>query len=93
MNPMTSSTTETALSDNEIVALRARIDQLDADLIRLWSERAALSQQIGRARLASGGTRLALAREQEILGKFREALGPDGSQLAMLLLRAGRGTL
>jgi chorismate mutase len=43
--------------------------------------------------MANGGTRLVLAREQEILNRFREALGADGTQLAMLILRAGRGPL
>ncbi len=44
-------------------------------------------------RVAAGGTRLVLAREQEILARFREALGADGTQLALLILRAGRGKL
>ena len=44
-------------------------------------------------RVASGGTRLVLAREKEILERFRGALGADGTQLALLLLRAGRGPL
>ena len=34
-----------------------------------------------------------LAREREILERFRQALGSDGMQLALLLLRAGRGPL
>jgi chorismate mutase len=44
-------------------------------------------------RVAAGGTRLVLAREQEILARFRSALGQDGTALAMLILRAGRGKL
>ena len=43
--------------------------------------------------MAAGGTRLVLSREREILDKFRGALGEDGTQLALLLLRAGRGRL
>ena len=77
----------------EITGLRARIDEVDAELIRLWQERAELSRQVGVARMAAGGTRLVLAREQQIIDKFRGALGTDGAQLAMLLLRAGRGSL
>ncbi|SDY74871.1 chorismate mutase [Micromonospora pattaloongensis] len=76
-----------------IVDLRKRIDEIDNALIALWQERAALSQQVGRTRLQSGGTRLVLSREREILERFREALGADGTQLALLLLRAGRGPL
>ncbi len=76
-----------------IDALRTRIDDVDAEIIALWRERATLSGQIGAARMAAGGTRLVLAREQQIVEKFRDALGEDGAPLAMLLLRAGRGRL
>ncbi|MEU4566811.1 chorismate mutase [Micromonospora sp. NPDC023956] len=76
-----------------IVAIRERIDEIDQRLIDLWQERAGLSQQVGRTRIASGGTRLVLSREQAILERFRTALGADGVQLALLLLRAGRGPL
>lgn len=77
----------------EIVNLRARIDEIDAALIALWKERAAISQQVGATRVASGGTRLVLSREREILDRFRAELGADGTQLALLILRAGRGAL
>ncbi len=73
--------------------MRERIDEIDNAIIRLWQERAALSQQIGRSRIASGGTRLVLARERAIVERFREALGADGTQVALLLLRSGRGPL
>lgn len=76
-----------------IVGMRQRIDEIDGALIALWQERAALSQQVGATRVASGGTRLVLSREREILDRFRNALGADGTQLALLILRAGRGPL
>jgi chorismate mutase len=84
---------QTQAADSRISHLRARIDEIDATLIKLWLERAAVSQQVGATRMANGGTRLVLSREQEILNRFREALGADGTQLAMLILRAGRGPL
>jgi chorismate mutase len=77
----------------EISNLRARIDEIDATLMALWQERAAISQQVGKTRVASGGTRLVLSREREIMDRFRAQLGPDGTQLALLILRAGRGPL
>ncbi|WP_373311691.1 MULTISPECIES: chorismate mutase [Catellatospora] len=77
----------------EISSMRERIDQIDAALIALWKERAAISQQVGKTRVASGGTRLVLSREREIMDRFRAELGPDGTQLALLILRAGRGPL
>jgi len=76
-----------------ISQLRERIDQIDAELIALWKERARLSKEVGVTRVASGGTRLVLAREGEILERFRAELGVDGTQLALLILRAGRGPL
>ena len=73
--------------------MRERIDEIDQAIIDLWLERSRLSQQVGRTRMASGGTRLVLSREREIVERFREALGADGTQVALLLLRAGRGPL
>lgn len=76
-----------------ISSMRERIDEIDAQLIALWQERAEISRQVGATRVASGGTRLVLAREREILERFRIALGADGTQLGLLILRAGRGPL
>jgi chorismate mutase len=89
---MTSGTPD-ATASNHIGALRNRIDEIDNEIIELWRERAAISGEVGRVRIASGGTRLVLAREREIVDRFRDALGADGVQLALLILRAGRGPL
>jgi chorismate mutase len=80
-------------SAEEIPALRARIDEVDAALIALWQERSEISKRVGAARMAAGGTRLVLSREQQIVDRFRTALGTEGTALAMLLLRSGRGPL
>ncbi|MGI5523838.1 chorismate mutase [Micromonospora sp. CA-259024] len=85
--------TEEPTAAARIVQIRERIDEIDQALITLWQERAALSQEVGATRMASGGTRLVLSRERDILERFRVALGADGTQLALLLLRAGRGPL
>jgi chorismate mutase len=90
---MTIPTVEPTSVADPVAALRTRIDAVDAELIQLWRERAELSRQVGAARIAAGGTRLVLAREQQIVEKFRDALGDTGAPLAMLLLRAGRGPL
>jgi chorismate mutase len=42
-------------------------------------------------RVAAGDTRLILAREHEVLRRFHRAMGTAGTQLALLLLKAGRG--
>lgn len=81
------------IPDADIGDMRQRIDEIDHALITLWQERTRLSQCIGATRLAAGGTRLVLSREQQVLKRFREGIGTEGVQLAMLLLRAGRGPL
>lgn len=80
-------------ADAHISELRRRLDEIDSALISLWQERAAISREVGATRVASGGTRLVLSREREILDRYRAALGVDGTQLALLVLRAGRGPL
>ena len=73
--------------------LRTEIDACDAEIIALVQRRLAISQEIGALRAASGGTRLSLSREQQVLARFGEALGADGAALGMMLLRQGRGRL
>ncbi|MER5889703.1 chorismate mutase [Streptomyces sp. NPDC001941] len=71
---------------------RARIDALDARLIRLVQERAAISAGIQTTRVAAGGSRLDLAREAEIIHTYSRALGPVvGRDLGCLVLKACRG--
>ena len=91
-----STSATTAVTDSEvdrISALREEIDACDAAIIELVQRRLAVSQEIGAVRRASGGTRLNLAREQQVLARFQDALGPDGAALGMMLLRQGRGRL
>ncbi|MCW2676290.1 MAG: Monofunctional chorismate mutase [Modestobacter sp.] len=73
--------------------LRGEIDACDAAIIELVQRRLAISQEIGVVRATTGGTRLSLSREQQVLCRFRNALGPDGASLGMMLLRHGRGRL
>ena len=73
--------------------LRSEIDDCDAAIIELVQRRLAVSQEIGALRRATGGTRLSLSREQQVLARFQQALGRDGATLGMMLLRQGRGRL
>ncbi|MEU3964704.1 chorismate mutase [Streptomyces buecherae] len=70
---------------------RQRIDDLDGRIIGLVQERAAVSAAIQRERIASGGRRVNLARELEILNHYRDQLGKPGTALAMTLLELCRG--
>ncbi|PWW22843.1 chorismate mutase [Geodermatophilus normandii] len=80
-------------ADERIAELRGEIDVCDAELIRLVRRRLAVSQEIGELRRTAGGTRLSLSREQQVIARFQDALGPDGAALGMVLLRQGRGHL
>lgn len=84
---------DTATTQPDLNSLRERINDIDDEIIRLWRERSQVSKEVGRIRMAAGGTRLVLSRERQICERFRSALGEDGTQLALLLLRAGRGPL
>ncbi|MFI1796799.1 chorismate mutase [Streptomyces sp. NPDC020379] len=70
---------------------RKRIDDLDGRIIGLVQERMAVSAVIQRERIASGGRRVNLAREMEILGHYSGRLGKPGTALAMTLLELCRG--
>ena len=78
---------------DRIGELRQEIDACDAAIIELVQRRLSISREIGALRAASGGTRLSLSREAQVLTRFRSALGPDGAALGMMLLRQGRGRL
>ncbi|HEY5837314.1 chorismate mutase [Streptomyces sp.] len=67
------------------------MDELDSRLIALVRERMTVSGEIQAARIGSGGRRVHLAREMEILRTYGEALGKPGTALAMTLLELCRG--
>jgi chorismate mutase len=74
-----------------IADARGRIDDLDARIIELIRERMGVSAEVQRARMESGGRRVQLTREMEILRGYGAALGKPGTALAMTLLDLCRG--
>lgn len=82
---------QTASPDEIIAATRARIDDVDRRIIDLVGQRVALSQEVQRTRIAAGGRRVQLAREMEVIGRYREALDRPGREVAMALLELCRG--
>ncbi|MEU7486762.1 chorismate mutase [Streptomyces sp. NPDC042319] len=88
---------ETGARTDEAAALigdaRRRIDDLDGRIIGLVQERMAVSAVIQKERIASGGRRVNLSREMEVLEHFREQLGRPGTALAMTLLELCRGRI
>jgi chorismate mutase len=76
----------------DIDELRQEIDRLDGEILAAVQRRTEVSKLIGKARMASGGTRLVHSREMKVIERY-SVLGPEGKDLAMLLLRLGRGRL
>lgn len=93
--PARTATEQTGAHTDEAASLigdaRSRIDILDDRIIGLVQERMAVSSVIQEARITSGGRRVSLSREMEILGQYRDALGRPGTSLAMTLLELCRG--
>ncbi|WCN02781.1 chorismate mutase [Streptomyces sp. M92] len=81
----------TAEAADVITGARERIDALDDRIIGLIQERMAVSAVIQQARIASGGRRVNLSREMEVLAHYSDALGKPGTSLAMTLLELCRG--
>jgi chorismate mutase len=77
---------ETAIAEK-----RQRIDALDTRIIDLVRERMAVSAEIQRERIGSGGRRVSLSREMEVLTHYSAELGKPGTTLAMTLLELCRG--
>ena len=90
--PAPSAPSEDLPGPEQIAELRKEIDWLDAEIVRLVKRRTEVSKTIGRVRLANGGPRLVLNRENDVLARYRE-LGKEGQQIAMAMLSLGRGPL
>ncbi|MER5811505.1 chorismate mutase [Streptomyces sp. NPDC002033] len=84
-------TTIATTPEQLIAASRERIDALDDRIIGLIQERMAVSAVIQDARITSGGRRVHLSREMEVLAHWSDALGKPGTALAMTLLELCRG--
>ena len=85
--------TDDPLTDAEIQQYRNEINRLDRVILDAIKRRTEISKAIGKTRMSAGGTRLVHTREVAIINQFREELGPEGPQLAQILLRMGRGRL
>jgi chorismate mutase len=85
--------TETQSPIDAVMTGRTRIDEIDAALVALISERVAVSRQIQRARVASGGPRVVTSRERELVQRWHAALGEAGGGIALRLLDLSRGPL
>ena len=94
---MSTNTVDTGAGSADAAGLisgaRQRIDELDQRIIGLLAERITVSEEIQRARIASGGRRVHLSREMEVINRYSGALGRQGTALAMTVLALCRGQL
>ena len=74
-----------------VLSGRERIDALDSQIAELVLRRIGVSKQIQAARIAEGGRRVDVRRENEIIARYSGALGRPGTAIAMALLELGRG--
>ena len=72
---------------------RAMLDDIDARLMHLLSERRAVSRQVQALRVQSGGSRVEHSRENAIIRRWAETLGDGGADLALAVLAHCRGRL
>ncbi|MFC9242586.1 chorismate mutase [Streptomyces sp. NPDC057136] len=70
---------------------REKIDGLDVRIIELLVQRARISARIQQSRINSGGPRMVFSREIDILARYRDGLGADGTKMAMNVLKLCRG--
>ena len=88
---MTTSTSTPAVSS--VVDGRALLDDIDARLMSLLSERRAVSKQVQQLRVQDGGSRVEHSRENAIIRRWAETLGDGGAELALAVLAHCRGRL
>ena len=74
-----------------VLSGRERIDALDRQIAELVLRRIEVSKQIQAARIAEGGRRVDVRRENEIIARYSGTLGRPGTAIAMALLELGRG--
>ena len=78
----------------DIQELRAQIDRVDDELVRLYGERMELARQIGRYKRENGLPVLDAEREQNLLNRVGEKAGAENEngvrELFELLMRHSR---
>ncbi|MFF3641344.1 chorismate mutase [Streptomyces sp. NPDC002564] len=77
--------------DREVTEARERLDQLDQQIIRAVKERVSFSALVQSSRIARGGCRTDSARENVVVGRYQDGLGPAGRDIGLSLLRLCRG--
>ncbi|HEX7353696.1 MAG TPA: chorismate mutase [Mycobacteriales bacterium] len=72
---------------------RARIDDIDSAIRDLVAERVEVSRTVQQLRKAGGRPGIQHARENEIIGRYVDAPGDAGADIALAVLALCRGRL
>jgi chorismate mutase len=80
----------TTIADGFVEDGRRRVAELDEVIIDLVRRRTEVCAELVAMRRAAGGPVIELARENEVLRRYCDALGGDGTSLALLLIERGR---
>lgn len=70
---------------------RFHIDQIDRSIAELLKRRASISHDIQKERVRSGGPRVDLGRERDVIAQYLGHLGPRGIDVAHTVLTYCRG--
>lgn len=76
--------------DGSIEQAHRKVAELDEAVIELVRRRTAAHAELVAQRLQAGVPATELARENEVLRRYNEALGASGTALALLLMELGR---
>lgn len=81
------------LTDQDIdpVELRFSIDSIDAAIAKLLGDRKRASHALQANRVRSGGARVDLSRESQIINSYSSLLGQSGRDVADAVLTYCRG--
>ncbi|MCF3120163.1 chorismate mutase [Streptomyces arenae] len=77
--------------EGHISQARKRLDELDRQIVRMLKERVSFSALVQSARISDGGCRTDNQRENVVVRRYHQSLGPAGRDIALSLLRLCRG--
>lgn len=77
----------------DVLAGRAALDALDEGIRELLRNRVVVSKQVQALRRGTGEPGIQHARENQVIGRYVDALGDPGADIALAILQLCRGRL
>lgn len=75
----------------DVLAGRGELDRIDAGIRDLLAQRIAVSKQVQGLRRSAGQPGIQHQRENEVIGRYVDALGDPGADIALAILQLCRG--